>query len=116
MHPPFMICENLNEESKMTKIFHYIAAATTLVASIPILSAPARAQQNGESRCGADGYVERYSSSLHSWLGTGSKCASNRGGHDNGGPVQGDTKCGADGKVYTYYPSMGWQGGYAACK
>ena len=94
----------------------------------PILLSTVHAQTNGESRCGADGYVERYSKILDSWQSSGTRCSGSGGGgysrggsgNGNGGgrggePQDGDTKCGADGKVYHYY-GHSWSGGILDCK
>lgn len=107
---------------KMTSIMRGALIASC---ALPItLAFPAMAQENGESRCGADGYVERYTSYNHSWSSSLLHCAGGGGrsqseDHHGGGggePEDGDTKCGADGKVYTYFAgSHHWGGGIANC-
>ena len=57
---------------------------------------PARAQQDGESRCGADGNVERYSEGTHSWWPSLETCRS------ASEPEDGLSRCGASGYVETY--------------
>ena len=94
----------------------------------PTLLSTVYAQTNGETRCGADGYVERYSKFMDSWQSTYSHCSGSGGGSSSsrnnngsggggGEPQDGDTKCGADGKVYHYHAySHQWTGGIADCK
>lgn len=80
--------------------------------------------ENGLSRCGADGWVERYSRPLHSWMGTAAKCAAGTSKADlsgeEGGAVSpkrggegrrqdGISRCGADGWVERYSrPLKSW--------
>ena len=95
-------------------------------AGILVPTAPASAQEDGESRCGADEHVERYDAVARHWSWQMSECAqgaptrSDDGDHarrSDDEPQEGDTKCGADGKVYTYYRGLhSWEGGIEDCK
>ena len=49
------------------------AAAMSVVT--PVAVSPAAAEpDDGVSRCGADGYVERYSTLTHGWQPTATRC------------------------------------------
>lgn len=73
-----------------------IALATAALAQ-PL---PAQAQQEGETRCGADGWVQRYSRITQSWAGTGQQCVQPQ--PQAAEPPDGEERCGPAGFVLRY--------------
>ena len=96
-----------------------LGVVTLSLSPLPVGTTVVFAQSDGESRCGADGYVERYEVSSYTgqgrWRQTLMHCADNSsrdrsssrsrnyGDDDNdGGPEDGESRCGADGYVERY--------------
>lgn len=69
-----------------------------LVLCVALTSFSVHAQKEGETRCGADGFVQEYK--LNRWHPTGTRCAA-RETATRQICSEGDTKCGADGYVLT---------------
>lgn len=73
-------------------------------------ASPASAQTDGETRCGADNYVQTYNSLLGRWITDSSKKCAYQANTDTNGlgnrgavkPSEGDQKCGPDGYILQY--------------
>ncbi len=104
----------------MLKKIETIVAGCSMIALAP--PTPAAAQVNGESRCGADGYVERYSDSSRSWRQSFTHCRNNAANETSGRrtsdePEDRVTRCGANGVVQRYWRSFHrWEDTFQRCQ
>lgn len=97
----------------MKRTLYLLGLLGTFLLFNPLL----HAQKDGETRCGADNWVERYEvNSIYPdghWRSTPTRCSSSPSRRDDRGPKDGETRCGADGWVEKYevnstYPDGHW--------
>ncbi len=98
----------MNATVRLAAIVGLLAIGT---APLPLVTSPAFAQEDGESRCGADGHIERFMVPRYGrphWQSTLQSCAKRRSRYaereeryydDYDGPEDGESRCGADGRV-----------------
>ena len=99
-------------------LYRSLTSLSALALAIPVgvaVVAPARAQQKGETRCGANGRVQRYDGSQWNDEVTIGQCTQGENGHPRE-PQDGDQKCSPSGGVLVYSRiSHSWQLGIGKC-
>jgi hypothetical protein len=113
---------------RLTAILCLLAAGA---APLPFIAAPATAQEDGETRCGADGRAERFVVPNYGrphWMSTTQSCRGRSGRYARNEeyydayapPEDGESRCGGDGHVERFVrPNYGkphWMSTTTRCR
>lgn len=81
----------------------YLALTVALIPQLTCCGNWARAQTDGDEKCGPDGYILAYNEYQRGWLGTSRPCKEKSADPSkSSAPIDGDEKCGPNGHILKY--------------